>query len=337
MASAPPEEKKPVITQLAPPEPVIVPEPIEPQSIPVMAKPSLPPPTQRIVTAPIRHPLRYVPTEDDEGDEPPSLLDRLRRLDFGSALAFLCFSVALLFVSFDALEAFIKPVAALGLLAGLLVGALPALWRRRNAVLPFLLSILCLLVLLFAGSWPGSSSPPPPLVTVPLKENGMAAHQPVGEDDWVDASANAVKRDEVRVEIVSARIGPVDLKRKPAAAPSSERYLTIRVRASYEGIVFQQTPYEPWSDRADSPSKHPPTLTDNQGHTYAQKTFDPGWKVVGRADLDALNPGHQVKEVLVYPVPARDVEQLRLLLPASAFGLAGEFRFQIPRSMIRGL
>jgi hypothetical protein len=165
----------------------------------------------------------------------------------------------------------------------------------------------------------------------------MSAHQPVSEDDWVDASANALKRGDVRVDIVSARVGPVDLKRKSSTTTSAERYLTIRVRTSDEGIVFQQTPYEPWADRVNSPSKNAPTLTDNQGRTLTQKTFDPGLNVVGRAEVDALNPGHQVKDVLIYPVPVRDVEYLRLMLPASAFGLAGEFRFQIPRSMISGL
>ena len=90
------------------------------------------------------------------------------------------------------------------------------MWRRRNVVLPLLLSILCLLVLLFAGRWPSFSSPPP-LVTVSLKQKGMAAHQAAGADDWVDASANAVKLGDVRVEIVSAQIGPVDLKRKSSA------------------------------------------------------------------------------------------------------------------------
>jgi hypothetical protein len=333
-APAAPEKKEPVITPLAPSEPTVAPKPNEPKTVPTVAPPPSPP---RMVRGPSRLPPRNVSTDDDDDDEPPSLLDRLRNLDFGSALAFLCFSVALLFVSFDALELFIKPIAALGLLAGLLGGTVPALWRRRNIVFPLLLSTLCLLVLLFAGSWPSFSSPPPPLVTVSLNQKGMAAHQAAGADDWVDASANAVKRGDVRVEIVSARIGPVDLKRQSSTTASAERYLTIRVRASYEGVVFQQTPYEPWADRADSPSKHSPTLTDNQGHTYAQKTFGPDWKVAGRTDIDALNPGHQVKEVLVYPVPARDVEYLRLMLPASAFGLAGEFRFQIPRSMIRGL
>ena len=269
-------------------------------------------------------------------DEPLSLLDRLRSLDFGSALAFLCFGVSLLFVSFYQLELFIKPIAAIGLLAGLLGGVLPALWRKRNVVLPMLLSLLCLLVLLFAGSWPNSNSAPP-LVTVSLKGKGMAAHQAAGADDWVDASANALKRGDVRLDVVSVQIGPVDLKQKSSTTASPERYLTIRLRASYEGIVSKQTPYEPWADLGDSPSKNAPTLTDNQGRTYAQKIFDAGRAVAGRNEVDALNPGHQVKEVLVYPVPAGDVEYLRLLLPASAFGQSGEFRFQIPRSMIGGL
>jgi hypothetical protein len=272
-----------------------------------------------------------------EDEEPSSWLERLRSLDFGSALALLCFSAALLFGSFYSLETFIKPTAALGLLAGLLGGALPALWRRRSAVLPILISIMCLLVLLFAGSWPRFSSGPPRLEAVSLKQNGMAAHQTVGEGDWVDASANAVKLGDVRVEIVAVQVGPVELKRQSAVSASAERCLTIRLRVSYEGVVFQQKPYHPWADHADSPSQHAPTLTDNQGRPYTQKTFDADLKVVGQVETDALNPGHQVKEVLVYPAPAGDVEQLRLLLPASAFGSVGEFRFQIPRSMIRGL
>ncbi|MHB1421687.1 MAG: hypothetical protein ACYC3I_00545 [Gemmataceae bacterium] len=332
VASDAPEPKRPVVTQLAPPEPMAAPKPNEPESVPSVAVP--PPLPPRVAPSQSPPPARTPSVADDE---PTTLLDRLRTLDFGSGLAFLCFSVALLFGSFVELEAFIKPMAALGLLAGLLGGVLPALWRGMNAVFPFLLSVPCLLVLLFAGSWPDFSSSPPPLVAVPLKQKGMTVHQPVGADDWVDATANAVKQGDVRVEIVSAQVGRVDLKQKSSATKSSERYLMIRVRVSYEGVVFRQTPYEPWADRADSPSKHTPTLTDNQGRTYPQKTFDPGWNVVGRADGDALNPGHQVKEVLVYPIPERGVEHLRLMLPASAFGLAGAFRFQIPRSTIGGL
>lgn len=282
-------------------------------------------------------PTRLPSYQADDDEEPLSLLDRLRALDYGTVLAFFCFSVALLFRSNYALEEYTKPLAAVGLLAGVLAGVLPALWRRRNILLSCLMSILCLLVLLFAGSWPQFTSPPPPLVKVPLDKKGMSANQAAGDDDWVDASANAVKVGDVRVEIVSVGIGPVDLKRNATTKASAERYLLIRLRASYAAIVFQQLPYAPWSDRFAWPSLNPPTLTDSQDRSYPQKMFEADWDVVGRANVDALTPGHQVKDVLVYPVPAPNIEYLRLHLPASAFGLAGAFRLQIPRKMIRGL
>ncbi len=335
VAAAALEQQRAMVAQLAQPEAkaptreTVAPELNKSETVTTVVAP---PPPQVAQSKPILPPR----DESADDDEPLTLLDRVRNLDFGSVFALLFLSVALLFCSFDELESFIKPLAGLGLLAGLLGGMLPALWRRRNTVVPFLMSVLCLLVLLFAGSWPNSSPPPPSLVTVGLKQQGMSAHQAAGEDEWVDASANALKRGDVRVEIVSARIGKVDIKRRSSVTSSSERYLMIRLRISYEGILFQQTPYEPWSDRSDSPSKHPPTLTDNQGRMYAQKKFDPGWKVAGQVESDALNPGHQVKDVLIYPIPAREVEHLRLTLPGSAFGLDGAFRFQIPRSMIGG-
>jgi hypothetical protein len=338
VAAAALEQQRAIVTPLAHPEATvprkepIAPEPNKSEAATTVVAPPPPPPQAALNKPPL------LPREESaDDDEPLSWRDRLRELDFGSVLAFLCFSVALLFCSFYETEPFIKPLAALGLLIGILGGVLPALWRRRNAVLALLISVLCLVVMLFVGSWPSSSSPPPSLVAVSLKNKGMSAHHAIGEDDWVDASANAVKLGDVRVEIVSAKIGPVDIKRRSSVTSSSERYLMIRLRVSYEGIVFQQTPYEPWSDRSDSPSNHPPTLTDNLGRTYAQKKFDPGWKVAGQVEGDALNPGHQVKDVLVYPILGSDLEHLRLMLPASAFGMAGAFRFQIPRSMIGGL
>jgi hypothetical protein len=328
-APANPEEKPLVLMQPAPPEPTVEPAAIQPKPTPTAA----PAPPQATASKPPPPP----PSVSADDDEPLTWLERVRALDLGSALAFLCFSMALLCASFTTLELFIKPLAALGLVAGLLGGTLPALWRGKKVLFPVLLSVLCLVVLLFMGRWPISSASPPRLVTVSLQQGGMAAHEAVSEDDWVLASTNAVKRGDVRVQIVSAQIGPVDLKRNGSVSASPERYLTIRVRVSYEGVIFQQTPYEPWADRADSPSKHPPALTDNHGHSYTQQTFAPGWKVAGRADLDALNPGHQVKEVLVYPVPPADAQHLRLMLPGSAFGLPGDFRFEIPRGMIHGL
>ncbi len=194
---------------------------------------------------------RAVPADDDELDEPVSLIDRLRALNAGTAAALFCGSVALLFVSIPELEFLIKPLSGFGLLVGLLAGVLPALRVRETVALPLGLSMLCLLILLFLGSWPSSSTPPPPpMAAVPLQQKGMASNQPVGADDWVDAATNAVRKDDVRVEVVSAQVGRVDLKGRSETSRSPDKYLVIRLRVSYEGIVFQQTPYDPWADRA---------------------------------------------------------------------------------------
>lgn len=177
------EPKVRVKTPLAPAQPAIISKPSEREIVPNEMHSPQPSPRQ---VAPSKSPP---PSPDIFGDddEPTSWLERLRRIDLGSALAFLCFGMALLFTSFYQLESFIKPIAAFGLMAGLLGGFVPALRRRRNVFLPLVMSSFCLLVLLFAGSWPSFSSSPPPLMSVSLSSKGMGTHQAVSEDDWVDA------------------------------------------------------------------------------------------------------------------------------------------------------
>jgi hypothetical protein len=273
--------------------------------------------------------------DEDEPNQPLSLIDRLRALNAGSAAALFCASLALLFVSIAELDFLIKPAAGVGLLLGLLAGVLPAVRRKTPVGLSLIVSALCLLILLFLGRWPNvSAPPPPPMAAIQLQQKGMTPHQTAGAEDWVDAATSAVQKDDIRVQVVSARIGRVELKNRGGSVSTSDRQLVIRLRLSYQGVLFQPTPYDPWCDRADAPSKHAPMLADNTDRNYTQKVFDPGWNVVGRAIVEPMTPGHQVKEVLVYPIPPADVEYLRLKLPASAVGLSGEFHFQIPRSMI---
>ena len=276
------------------------------------------------------------PVEDvDEPEPPASFIPGLRHLDGGTLGAFLVGSIAVLLASAPYLSVLTKPLAVLGLLLGLGAGVVPALLGKRKVWLPVAASALSLVVVLFVGSWPRPAPPPPPpRVTIALREGGMVAHQPANDADWVEASAQAVKLHDFRAQVMAARVGGVELEYQGKKAVTADRYLVIRLRVSYEGVVFRQIPYEPWADLPGSPSKHEPTLTDNLNHTYAQKNFGPGRKVVGRTEKYHLTPGRMVDEVLVFPVPPAKVDYLRLQLPASAFGGEGEFRFQIPRSML---
>jgi hypothetical protein len=284
------------------------------------------------------------PEEEGEDQQAPeeSLIYRLRHLDGGTVTALFCGSMGLLAaalpdVGFPALEFVTKPLGAVGLLAGMAAWALPGLRGKTHVGFPAAATVLCLGVLLFAGSWPRPAPPPPPpLVAYPYRQGGMVASQPVAETDWVDASTYAVQKNALRVQVVSAKVGSVELKAKAVKRYSPDKLLAIRVRVSYLGVGAPLT-YERWADLSRSPSKHPPTLTDNLMHPYTQKAFDPAWSVVGRWEKNSLAVGHDFTEVLVYPVPAGTIEYLRLQLPASALGGEGEFRFQIPRGMIENL
>jgi len=266
---------------------------------------------------------------------PLSVLTRVRRLDLGTAAALCLGGVALLLDSWPDLSFLTKPLSGVGLVLGIVASVVAAFKKQENRPLAIAVSALCLCVLLFVGSWPTlGGSPPASLWAIALRKEGLLAPQRITEDDWVDASVSAMKRESLQVEVASLRIGAVQLKSQGRQVLSGDKYLVIGLRITDEGIVFRQVPYERWADLAESPSKNPPTLVDNLGRPYAQKSFDPPAKVLGRADLSILIPGRPVGEVLIFSVPPAGVEYLRLSLPAAAFGGMGEFRFQIPRNML---
>ena len=270
----------------------------------------------------------------DEPEPPDSAIPWLRRLDAGTAAALLVGSLAVVLASVPSLGFLTKPLGGVGILVGLLAGVVPAVLFQKNVWWPLAACALNLASALFVGSGPHPHAPPPPRVAIALREGGMVAPQPAEDSDWVDAGTRAVKWHDIRVQVVAVRAGGVEVEYQGKKSLMAERSLVIRLRVSYEGVEFKQLPYEPWADLPGSPSKNPPTLTDNLNQTYSQKTFGPGRKAAGRSERGYLTPGRMVEEVLVFPAPPAKVEYLRLQLPASAFGEPGEFRFQIPRRMI---
>jgi hypothetical protein len=281
--------------------------------------------------------LPETPVVEADEEPPASFVDRMRNLDLGTAAAFCCGCVALFLDSLPALRFLSKPLAGLGLAIGLLACAASLLGRRTSVVFPIVASVLCLIPLLFVEGEPGSvpQQPTPSLVAVPAQNGDMPPTQPIKEDDWVDASVSAVQRQGLRVQVIAVWAGKVELTKQGQRGFSPDKYLAIRLFVSIRGLGSGPIPYESWADSAGQPSKHQPTLLDNLNRTYEQKTIAPPWKLAGRADKDLLTIGHQVKDVLIFPVPSGNVEYLRLTLPASAFGRSGEFRFQIPRKMIQ--
>jgi hypothetical protein len=261
-----------------------------------------------------------------------------RKLDAGMVAAFLCGSVALLLASIPALNLATKPLGALGLVIGLGASVWPAWKNGRPLGVPVAICALCLFTFAFLGKLPRlHQTARPTTVAVLLKPaaNSMAAYPPVRDDEWVDAATHAMQTHDLRVQVAAVQIGKVKLQEQKKEFLSSQKFLAIQLQIGYHGAALERLDYEPWADVASAPSKNPAVLMDASGRTYLQVTLDAGTWVAGRGEHLFLTAGRQVRETLIFAVPPTPVEDLRLRLPAAAFGIDGEFRFKIPRSMVK--
>ena len=76
-------------------------------------------------------------------------------------------------------------------------------------------------------------------------------------------------------------------------------------------------------------------LTDNFKNTYKRVNFGLLAEVKGQIKSESIYPGKTVNDLLVFEVPLKNVQYLRLELPAENIGGSGKLRFQIPQSKIR--
>ncbi len=218
------------------------------------------------------------------------------------------------------------------------MGFLAAGFPRRHGqglLLPSAIVGLSALVLGLVGRWSNPApAAPAPLVAVSInREEGR--RQPLGDDEWTDASAQAVSLHDLRVQVISARLENVLLNKQGSDHLTPDKYLVLQLRVSFEGVVFKQFKYERWADSPGSPSKHPPLLSDDENNAFAQANFGPDTSVAGIATpADYIVYGRPLTEVLVFTAPSNAVDSWQLTLPAGAFGLTGAYKFRIPRSMV---
>ncbi len=139
----------------------------------------------------------------------------------------------------------------------------------------------------------------------------------------------------LRARVVKAGVGPVELQFKDTKYKTQQKYLVIRVHVTVESVFVKVVPYESWADTATAPSKNPARLTDDANRVIPQKTFGADRKVSAQfGRTEAITPGRALDQMLVFPAPEGNVQFVKLALPAAAFGQKGEFRFQVPWSMV---
>jgi hypothetical protein len=257
---------------------------------------------------------------------------------FGLA-ALLSGGAALLCASGSPLCRFVLPLGAAALILGQ-TGLLRALALRRSRLLfsfggiSLGAVIVCaaslspdLLGPVFVASRAKDLIDPAAIRAVPLPDKpGTAAPE---SPDWVDASRAALQQGGINVQVVSASIRRVGSKAATNKVPSGD-YHFVRLRTQQVEAAG-----DPAAKRQPSPAvsfeNADPRLTDGAGKVY--RLFDvQDIEALPNERRSSVFPVAFQEHVLVFEAPTRP-EDLRLELPAKAWGGAGAFRFTIPGSM----
>jgi hypothetical protein len=251
------------------------------------------------------------------------------------------------------------PIAAVGLLLGL-VGGIIAIEQKRSGIgFPIAGSATSVLALLVGGIWlalgyglanrpqkdqkaaqtvsplspvdtgrsvrgaPSSAASPP---------SSKARDLPPSEPEWADASKQAAQQGEVRVRVSGVRIDLVALKGLTGNRTSKDKLLQIDLtidNLSATKLVHLRG----WGG---AEFEGFPSLQDNFKNSYRKVSFGIFDRPVGQVERnDDIYPGKSITDVLIFDVPVQGIQYLRLSLPAENFDEEAELRFQIPATMIR--
>jgi putative heme-binding domain-containing protein len=182
---------------------------------------------------------------------------------------------------------------------------------------------LCAAILLVTVLAPGVLNPfwamdsrpapvDPNLLVVVSRERAREEGRPLAEDEWVDAETEGIRQDDLLVSLESVKGGR----------------LLERGGTSFLLVHFHLDQFQPGRTIAFerfAPGKNEPILTDDSGRSYAfvvDRVRKPPTK------FDVLL---KVDHLLVFELPPSQVRELKLELPAAAWGREGVCRFRISK------
>ncbi|MCS6977043.1 MAG: hypothetical protein NZM31_08575 [Gemmatales bacterium] len=268
-----------------------------------------------------------------------------QRMNNPAVLGLFFGAAALLTASLPGVHVASIPLAGIGLLFALL-GILYAIGRERGMVVAVLAAALngLMLILMIVAPWllnmqlafegNGEESDLPKLASSPTTGRGEA--RTLDESEWVDATSTAIHRQDVWVKVQSARIERVGFEVQGRRQLSDRPYLVIRIQLANVGVE-RPVEYKSWRQFQSGSGSERVTLRDSSGRTLGAAGLPSGTQLVGAVREARIFPDKSHDDFLVFEPPGNDFQFLDLQLPGQAVGVEGDFRFRIPRSMVRGM
>lgn len=324
-----------------PPSRPIEPSPIESESASTGTALAEPP-------APVRAPRPAPVPELQVAKSPAVPKPEEESADRGAAVAVVvgagvCFLVAaaLVVASFQSTAVYARPLAGLGVVAGLLSALVIGFEKPARLALPLggaVVSGLVLLVAWFAPALLGpgyeasrtrSNYDPETIQAVPL-QIASGPGEAADPASFVDARRFALQQRAVRVQITGATVAPVqvvDAKKRF----TKQQFLAVAVRVQHlgHGEKFRFTHWDTTGERPVPPAV---VTADGRKLVAANLGRDVPLGVVYGQDVF---PGRDVDDVLLFEAPEQlPITAIRVELPAEAWAGRGAFRFQIPGPMV---
>jgi hypothetical protein len=141
---------------------------------------------------------------------------------------------------------------------------------------------------------------------------------------------------DVSVRITEVTIGKVPLERIILSedSTSEDDLLTIRLQITNTSTT-KKLDYLGWMADFSALTGITAKLADENENNYRKITFGGTIKVKGAKSADSIYPGKSIEDAIVFELPIDSAQKLMLTLSGKGIGEDGEFRFEIPRSIIK--
>ncbi|RMF95397.1 MAG: hypothetical protein D6741_11745 [Planctomycetota bacterium] len=171
-------------------------------------------------------------------------------------------------------------------------------------------------------------APTPPVV--PPQASSPPVGSPTGTKDSRTSGAlpwrEPFQMGNARLEIVSARIGPVELKGVMVDRYTTDKdYLEIRIRVTNTSTT-KRLSFRSWQGRDLAVFDSFASLRDEYDNVLRRIDFGLGTDPVGYVESDLINPGESLIDILVFEPPIPQAHTLFLKLPGANVDADGEER-----------
>lgn len=184
----------------------------------------------------------------------------------------------------------------------------------------------------------GDQLRPPAAASKPQKQfgelGGVRAEKQEEQEQWFDAT-RPIQFGDIRVQVISASIGKIDLKDMFGDAAESRNELLAIVLEVTNLNPQRKIDYYTWRGRDFAFDRDFGTLRDNFGNNYKRIDFGYGtFPTNSVKEFESIYPLRSIRDVLIFQPPISNIEYLDLELPAENVGTTGMIRLRIPKTMI---